>query len=69
MAVQLLRSTPLPNGTYEVVLFDANTRVTAIVDKSTLESSTRDAVFQLMVDHERARLAKAAMLVRPPVTP
>lgn len=69
MTVQLLRSVPQPNGTFQVTLFDENTRLTAVVDKSTLDSPRRDHVFQVMVDHERERLAKAAAILRPEVTP
>lgn len=65
MTVQLLRSTPRPGGLTEVVLFDNDTRVTALVDPSILESPHRDTTFAVIVEHERERLAKAAMLVRP----
>lgn len=68
MTVQLLRSEPAGRGMFRVTLFEGNTRVTALVDSSTMNGPHRDAVFTVLVENERQRLAKAAVRVAPEVT-
>lgn len=69
MTVQLLRSEPAGKGMLMVTLFEDNTRVRALVDASTMASPHRDAVFAVLLQNERERLAKAAVRLAPEVTP